>query len=92
MPTKDSITRRKELKTRLQGKSTDTIPSERHGELIMPRGKYRGKYIHDIPSGYLLYIAENWAESDLESELLVGACDLEYQYRERYNCHWEEDS
>jgi len=55
-------------------------------EIIMPYGAYKEKYIHDIPSGYLQWMAENLDDRpDLQE-----AADEEYQYRERYNCHiWD---
>ena len=45
-------------------------------------GKFKGKYIDEIPSSYLKYVAENWNETKISL-----ACDDEWQYRERYNCH-----
>jgi hypothetical protein len=52
-------------------------------EIIMPFGAYKGKAIHEIPSGYLKWMAENLDDHpDLQE-----AADDEYQYRERYNAH-----
>jgi len=55
-------------------------------DLIMPYGKYRGKAMHEIPSGYLKWLAEN-----VDDEIIANEADEEYQHRERYNVHWYED-
>ena len=53
---------------------------------IMPYGKFKGKAIHEIPSGYLKWMAEN-----IDDEELCCAADEEYQHREHYNEHFWED-
>jgi len=55
-------------------------------DTIMPYGKFKGKAIHEMPSGYLKWMAEN-----LDDEVLACEADDEYQYREKYNCHQWED-
>lgn len=49
----------------------------------MPYGKFKGKEMWQIPSGYLKWMAEN-----LDNDDLCEAADEEYQHRERYNTHW----
>jgi uncharacterized protein (DUF3820 family) len=56
--------------------------------IIMTGGKFRGKPIDEIPSDYLLWVAQNWDENSDENKKLVEACDKEYQFRETYNCHF----
>lgn len=56
----------------------------------MPFGKYSGKEIDDIPSHYLKWFAENIKPESDTLNKLVKACDEEYQFREKYNCHFEE--
>jgi hypothetical protein len=53
---------------------------------IMPFGKYKGRYLHTLPSSYLLWLAENcdWNEQICEE------ADEEWQHRDRYNAHREE--
>lgn len=53
----------------------------------MPFGKYKGEYIEDLPSSYLHWLAVNCDWNDEVQE----AADAEYQYREKYDCHFEED-
>lgn len=55
-------------------------------ELAMPFGKYKGQYIHNLPSSYLHWLAVN---CDWNTEVQEAA-DEEWQYRETYNCHREE--
>ncbi len=51
----------------------------------MPYGKFKGKEMHEIPSGYLKWLAENFGE------FVAVAADKEYQWREKNRQHWEED-
>lgn len=51
----------------------------------MPYGKFKGKEMHEIPSKYLKWLAEN-----CEDEGICMEADEEYQYREHYNIHWYE--
>ena len=51
----------------------------------MPWGKFKGKEIHELPSGYLKWLAEN-----VDDEVIATEADEEYQHRERYNVHqWD---
>jgi len=50
----------------------------------MKIGKFKGKTMDEIPSGYLLWIAENF-----DDEELCFAADTEWQEREKWNTHWE---
>ena len=50
------------------------------------KGKYEGKIISDIPSKYLLWLARNCYNDSIST-----AADLVWQYRERFNLHWESD-
>jgi len=52
-------------------------------EIRMPYGKFKGKFIHEIPSGYLKWMAENMDDEDL-----CCAADEEYWLRDRQNSHW----
>ena len=56
-------------------------------EVTMLWGKFKGKKISEIPSSYLKYVAENWEEDTSQKKVIVIACDEEWQYREKYNCH-----
>lgn len=56
----------------------------------MPIGKWAGHYIDEIPSSYLLWVAENWKEDSEFKRYLVEICDTEWQHREKYNCHIDE--
>lgn len=51
----------------------------------MPYGAFKGKEMHEIPSGYLHWIAENF-----ENEKVCAAADTEWQWREKYGEHWEQ--
>ncbi len=53
----------------------------------MPFGKYKGIDIENIPSSYLLWVAENV----INNSEIVAECNKEWQYREKYNCHIEEE-
>ncbi len=47
----------------------------------MPRGKHKGEYICDLPTDYLLWIAENWSEKSDQDKSICMAADIEYQDR-----------
>jgi len=51
----------------------------------MPYGAFKGKPMHQIPSGYLHWVAENFKNEDI-----CAAADEEWQWREKYGEHWEE--
>lgn len=52
----------------------------------MPWGKHEGEDIEDIPSDYLVWLAEN-----CEQDYIATAADEEYQWREDNSAHiWEE--
>jgi len=51
----------------------------------MPYGKFKGKIMEEIPSKYLHWVAENFDNEDI-----CEAADKEWQWREKYNQHWEE--
>ncbi len=53
-------------------------------ELKMLYGTFKGKEMHEIPSGYLLWLAENF-----HNEKFCEAADKEWQWREKHNKHWE---
>jgi len=52
-------------------------------EIVMPYGAFKGKKMHEIPSGYLYWIAENF-----DNEEICCATDEEWQWREKYGEHW----
>ena len=52
----------------------------------MPFGKHKGKEIEDMPSDYLLWLAQN-----CDNDLIATEADEEWQYREHYNCHRYEE-
>ena len=52
-------------------------------EIVMPYGKFKGKPMHKIPSGYLKWIAENF-----DDEKICKEADDEYQWRTKFNEHF----
>ena len=48
----------------------------------MPWGKHKGRDIHELPSGYLLWLAEN-----SNNERICKEADNEWQWRDKYNQH-----
>lgn len=54
-------------------------------EIKMKYGKFKGRTMEEIPSSYLLWIAEN-----VEDGRICYAADSEYQDREKFNTHWED--
>ncbi|MGO9372705.1 MAG: putative quorum-sensing-regulated virulence factor [Syntrophobacteraceae bacterium] len=55
------------------------------GTMVISFGKYRGKTIEELPSGYLKWIAENVDDDDL-----CEAADAEYQWRSQHGTHiWD---
>jgi len=55
-------------------------------DIIMPVGKYEGDKIESIPSDYLKWLAENWAD-----EIICEAADEEYRRRTDYGDHFYDD-
>ena len=56
-------------------------------DVIMPWGKFRGKLIQELPSGYLLWLAES-----CKNETICVAADEECRERTDSNTHWYEDN
>lgn len=54
--------------------------------ITMRWGKYRGRRIEDIPSGYLKWLAEN-----ARDEVVARNADEEWRWREDHNAHFEDD-
>ena len=52
----------------------------------MPWGKFRGKYIYGLPSSYLKWLAAN-----CDDDNIAEAADQEWNFREHYNYHFEDD-
>lgn len=52
----------------------------------MPAGKFKGKLIEEIPSGYLKWIAENWDDDEIAT-----IADEEYRWRSDNNEHFYDD-
>lgn len=48
----------------------------------MPWGKFKGKDIEEIPSGYLKWLAEN-----CDNDSIAMEADKEWQWREKNNQH-----
>ena len=60
--------------------------------IVMPFGKHKGKQIDELPSSYLLWMCENFDESKSDfTRILIAEANEEYDHRERYNCHFEEE-
>ena len=57
---------------------------EMEPKIRIPYGKFKGKEMHEIPSGYLRWVAENLGET------LACAADEEWRWREKNRQHWEE--
>lgn len=55
-------------------------------DLQMPWGKHKGKFIEELPSGYLRWLAENCEQEDI-----CEAADKEYNWRGDHDGHWEVD-
>lgn len=53
--------------------------------IMMPCGKHKGKYIHNLPNSYLLWIAENWKEDTVINKLICTEADKEYRFRKEHN-------
>lgn len=53
--------------------------------IMMPYGKYKGRYIHELPSSYLLWIAENWSEDNPTDQFICMEADAEYEFRKKHN-------
>lgn len=56
----------------------------------MPYGKFKGKEINQLPSGYLRWMAENWKEDTPNNSAICLAADKEYQHRERHGMHFND--
>ncbi len=63
------------------------LRSDEGGSMKMPFGKHKGCEITDLPSSYLLWIAENWREDSPHNKAICEAADIEWQWREKNNCH-----
>ncbi len=50
----------------------------------MPFGKYKDQELDELPSRYLLWVAENIADEELSCK-----ADKIWQERERFNTHFE---
>lgn len=55
--------------------------------MIMPYGKFKDKQIHELPSPYLKWLAENIDENNKQNTAICQAADEEWQFREKNNCH-----
>ena len=54
-------------------------------DLTMPWGKFKGRKLEKVPSGYLKWLAES-----CEDEEICCAADEEYRERTDNNDHWWE--
>ena len=55
------------------------------GTMVMPWGKFKGKTIEDIPSGYLKWLIDKCESLDDD---LIEAADTEYQWRSEWKKHF----
>lgn len=55
----------------------------------MPFGKFKNCDIEEIPSSYLNWIMENLEIKSERDEKLLLACEEEYFWRKKFNCHFE---
>jgi uncharacterized protein (DUF3820 family) len=55
----------------------------------MPWGKYKGEEIESLPSSYLRWLAETISENSDCNRIVCLAADEEYQFREKFNGHFE---
>ena len=53
----------------------------------LPFGKFKGREIEELPSSYLLWLAENMDESNPLNKKICIEADKEWQFREKHNCH-----
>jgi len=76
--------------THVLAKMVSRIINKKKGsvKMKMPYGKYKGKDIDQLPSGYLRWVAENWKEDIPQNRAICEAADKEYQYRERQGLHF----
>jgi hypothetical protein len=58
-------------------------------DFIMPYGKHKGKTFDQMPSSYLLWVAENWKEDCAINKKICEEADKEWQWREKMNEHWD---
>ncbi len=56
------------------------------GTKIMPWGKFKGKSIEEIPSGYL-----RWLKDNCEDDEIMKSAEDEYVFRDKWNTHFWED-
>lgn len=53
-------------------------------EMPFPSGKFRGKAVEGVPTGYLRWAAENWQERTEKDRELMRAINAELEFRERH--------
>ena len=53
-------------------------------QMRMPYGAFKGKEMHEIPSSYLRWLAENAGET------ITVAADEEWRWRDNMRQHWED--
>lgn len=53
-------------------------------EIRMTWGKYKGRLISELPTGYLQWVAANWEEKTPRHKKICEAADAELQWRKRY--------
>ncbi len=63
--------------------------SSHDGTMVVNFGKYRGKTLEEIPSGYLKWMMENLEEPEYTE--LLEAADTEYQWRDMFGEHFYEE-
>lgn len=58
--------------------------------IIMPRGKYKGMDLADLPSSYLRWVVDEFDTKEELSKDVRTAAQNELEQRDKYNCHFED--
>jgi len=64
-------------------KSKEVEQIQKAIKFVISFGKFKGKELDKIPSGYLKWIAENIEDNEISTN-----ADIVWRWRERMDCHW----